>query len=223
MIYGCPAGWPILALASISGSLVSFIIFKYLLTKKAQYLISINDKFKAFSEILKDDTNSLILLILIRLCPLPYSLSNGALAAIPDLKILNFFLASLITSPKLLIHLFIGWKLKELGSEKTTSSRIVDIVSIVITISAASLATYLIYVKMQQKLFEMHSDEYEFVDDNLVFGNFEDDLELGSQENSSYNIELNSNDFDVDNFIIESDDDDRDVRFDNRDDSKIDK
>ena len=41
----------------------------------------------------------------------------------------------------------------------------------------------------------------------MVFGNFEDDLELGSNE-----IELNSADFDADNFIIEDDDNEDDPR-----------
>ena len=79
-----------------------------------------------------------------------------------------------------------------------------DIISIVITGTAATLAAYLIYAKMQQKLASYHSRGIA-ADDVMVFGNFEDDLELGSNE-----IELNSADFDADNFIIEDDDNEDD-------------
>ncbi|RCK57946.1 Golgi apparatus membrane protein TVP38 [Candida viswanathii] len=201
MIYGFPNGWPLLAGASIAGCTCSFLVFRYVLQNQAQKLMNHNETFRAFAEILRDD-NSLLLLILIRLCPLPYSLSNGALAAIPELPLSTYFLATLITSPKLLIHLFVGSKLKAIGDEKSTgSTRLVDIASILITATAASLAAYLIYAKMQQKLASYHSRGLA-ADDALVFGNFEDDLEMGSHNE----IELNSADFDADNFIIEDED-----------------
>ena len=204
MIYGFPQGWPLLALASVSGSTASFIIFRYLLHNQATRLINHYEMFRAFAEILSDD-NSLVLLILIRLCPTPYSLSNGALLGIPELPLLTYFLATLITSPKLLIHLYIGSKIKELGQgESSNMTKIVDVISIIITGTAATLATYLIYAKMQAKLKEFHQRGV-VADDVLVFGNFEDDfgLEMASQNN----VELNSADFDTDNFIIEDEDD----------------
>lgn len=203
MVYGFPQGWPLLAFASVSGCTASFLVFRYLLQNQATKLVQYNEKFRAFAEVLHDDS-SLLLLCLIRLCPLPYSLSNGALAAVPELPLLTYFLATLITSPKLFIHLFVGSKLKDLGSDKSSGmSKFVDVISIVITGGAASLATYLIYVKMQQKLASFHQRGI-IHDDVLVFGNFADELEMGSHNE----IELNSADFDTDNFLIEDDDDD---------------
>lgn len=193
MVYGFPLGWPLLATASIAGSLASFLVFRYLLRSRAERLVQLNEKFRAFAEILKDDA-SLVLLILLRLCPLPYSLSNGALAAIPELPALTYFLASLITSPKMLLHVFVGHSIKNLGNvERPTSAKIADVVGIIITACAASLATYVIYNKMQTKLESYHHGDR---DDELVFGNFEDDLESGT------NVELEAGDFDEDNFII---------------------
>jgi uncharacterized membrane protein YdjX (TVP38/TMEM64 family) len=197
MVYGFPYGWPLLASASVSGSFCSFILFRYILHERAVHLINGNENFRAFSEILRDD-NSLFLLCLIRLCPLPYSLSNGALAAIPELSALTYFLASVLTSPKLFIHLFVGYKIKELGDDtKSHTSKVVDIVSILITAIAASITTYIIYSKMQRKLQIYHlqqnnEENYEA----MIFGNFDDDVESG-------NIELNSREFDVDNVMID--------------------
>ena len=206
MVYGFPYGWPLLASASISGSLCSFLVFRYLLHKQAVMLINHNEKFRAFSEILKEDS-SLFLVILLRLCPLPYSLSNGALAAIPELPVQTYFLASLITSPKLLIHVFVGHKVKELGDEsKTKSTKVIDILSIVITGLAAFATTYIIYHKMQEKLASYHNANGTNHEDQdrMIFGNFEDDLESGQ------NVELDASQFDADNFIIEDEETDFD-------------
>lgn len=201
MVYGCPGGWPLVASGTVAGSFASFLVFRYVLHDRAVGLINSNEKFRAFSEIL-DEKNALVLLILIRLCPLPYSLSNGALAAIPTLSPMTYLLASAITSPKVLIHLFVGYKLKSLGDDtKPTSSKIVDIVSIVVTLVAATTTTYVIYHKMQQKLNMYHDANHQDNTqdyDQMVFGNF-DDLESG-------NIELNSTEFDADNFIIDDED-----------------
>lgn len=195
MVYGFPYGWPLLALASVSGSFVAFLVFRYFLRSQGERLVNSNEKFRAFAEILREDS-SLFLLVLIRLCPLPYSLSNGALAAIPELSAWVYLGASVITSPKMLIHLFVGHKIKEFGDAKTdTSTKIIDVISILVTGAAASLTTFIIYRKMQQKL---HHNRAGANYDAFVFGNF-DDLESGT------NVELNSADFDQDNFIITDD------------------
>lgn len=203
MVYGFTHGWLLLAVASISGSFCSFLVFRYLLHTRAERLMNSNKSFRAFAEILHEDS-SLFILVLIRLCPLPYSLSNGALAAIPELPALTYFLASVITSPKLMIHIFVGHKIKDLGDEtKGKSTHIIDIISILITGVAGSMTAYIIYYKMQRKLELYHQRGLIPRDDAMIFGNFED-IE------SANNVELNAADFDADNFIIE-DEDEEDV------------
>lgn len=199
MVYGFPKAWPLLASASVLGSLASFITFKYLLYERSVRLVQLNEKFRAFLEILTDESENgggLLILILLRLCPLPYSLSNGALALIPHLSVGTFVLASVITSPKMFIHIFVGWKIKELGDlTRSGGSKFVDLISIVITMVAASVVTYVIYYKMQIKLAGYHEERMNGnVDDDLIFGNFDDD-----------------NLYDMDNFII-----DDDIEVDNR-------
>lgn len=195
MVYGVFPGWLLLSTASISGSFVSFLTFRYLLRSRAEQLLRSNEKFKAFAEILKQD-QSLMLLILIRLCPLPYSLSNGALASIPELSPVTYLLASVLTSPKLFIHIFVGHQLIDIGdSGNTTMGRIFDGISLVITACASATTMYIIYDRMQKKLDQFHANSYH--DENIIFGNFDDDDESGN------NLELESTDFDADNFIIE--------------------
>ncbi|CAK7913245.1 golgi apparatus membrane protein Tvp38p [[Candida] anglica] len=200
MVYGFPYGWPLLATASITGSFASFLVYRYFLHNQAVRLVQSHEKFRAFADILKEDT-SMILLILLRLCPLPYSLSNGALAAIPELPAWRYLAASVITSPKMLIHVFVGNKLRELGDEeKTTATKVVDVISILITAAASATTTYLIYNKMQQKLDTYHqrqnADDGDY--DAMIFGNFDED--------TVSNVELDSTDFDADNFVIDDED-----------------
>lgn len=208
MVYGFPGGWPLLASATVSGSLASFLVFRFLLRNQAERMVQHNEKFRAFAEILKEDA-SLFLLILLRLCPLPYSLSNGALAAIPNLPVLTFFMASVITSPKVFIHVFVGHSIKNLGdAERPTSAKIIDIVSIIITGCALSLASYIIYNRMQQKLDSYHHIQHGNREglDRMIFGNFDDDLESGAT------VELDAGEFDEDNFIIEDEEGEEDER-----------
>lgn len=195
MVYGFPLGWLLLAPASVLGSFASFLVFRHLLKDQAANLVRKNEKFKAFSEILQED-NSLFLLILIRLCPLPYSLLNGALASIPNLSATTYLWASIITSPKMFVHIFVGHAIKNLGDEeRPASAKWLDLFSIVLTGIALFIASYIIYNRMEQKLQSFHNglDSYE----EMVF-----DTDL----NSPVNFELNSADYDEDNFIIGYDD-----------------
>lgn len=192
MVYGFPWGWPLLAGALVSGSFASFLVYRYFLHNQAVYWVNHNEKFRAFSEILHEN-NSLILITLIRLCPFPYLLSNGALSAIPELRPQTFLLALIVTLPKLLVHLFVGLKIKELGdTTKSSGHKIIDIVSILVTAAATTVTTYVIYDKMKQKLTEYHRNGENY--DNMIFGNFEDD---------ELNIELHLNDYDADNLVMD--------------------
>lgn len=197
MVYGFPKGWPLLATASVTGSFASFLVFRHLLKEQATSLVHKNEQFRAFSEILQEDA-SLFLLILIRLCPLPYSLLNGALASIPNLSASTYLLASVITSPKMLVHIFVGHAIKNLGDEgRPASAKWLDVISILTAGVALFFASYIIYNKMQEKLQSFHNGQ----------GSYEDmsfDIELGT----GGNLEFNPADYDDDNFIIGIDDED---------------
>lgn len=196
MIYGVLGGWLVLSTASITGLLASFVVFRYLLQSQAQRLVNSNERFRAFAEILKEES-LLWFLMLIRLGPFPYSLLNGALAAIPELHLPTYVLALVLTSPKLFIHVFVGHQLVALDDDlKLSTSKIVDLVSILVAALSAAAVTYFIYTRMQQKLAQYHANGHEAGQgyDELVFGNFPD------EENE---LELDASQFDADNFVID--------------------
>lgn len=155
VIYGvCFKGWFIIAASSISGSVMSFLLFRHVLNEQAQKIVSSHQKLYVFSTILKED-NSFWILAMIRLCPLPYSLTNAALAAIPGVSVWNFFLGSLLSSPKLVLYLFVGTKLKHIGEDRGFWGKFMDILSIVLTMAFIGLTGYVLYWKMTKKLGEM--------------------------------------------------------------------
>ena len=78
-------------------------------------LVQNDTRFAALSLVLKHD--GFKLLCMVRLCPLPYSLSNGAIATIPTVHWLKFMLATAVAAPKLFIHIFIGSRIAAIAEE----------------------------------------------------------------------------------------------------------
>ncbi|KAH3685310.1 hypothetical protein WICPIJ_003723 [Wickerhamomyces pijperi] len=159
VIYGISfKGWFIIAGSSISGSVLSFLLFRHVFHDQAVKIVNSHQKLSVFNTILKED-NSFWILAMIRLCPLPYSLTNAALAAIPGVSTWNFFLGSLISSPKLALYLFVGTKLKHIGEDRGFWGKFVDILSIVLTMCFVGVTGYVLYWKMTTKLREMDQQQ----------------------------------------------------------------
>jgi hypothetical protein len=75
--------------------------------------VASDTRFAALTLTLKHD--GLKLLCMIRLCPLPYSLSNGAMSTIETVHPLMYAAATALVTPKLLIHIFIGSRMAAIG------------------------------------------------------------------------------------------------------------
>lgn len=164
LIYGVSwHGWLILSISSVCGSIASFTVFKNILKSRAEQLVHTNKRFEAFASILKEN-NGYWFLALLRLCPFPYSLTNGAIAGVHGITIKNFAIANLITTPKLFIYLFVGSKLKNIGETKSSSEKIFDILSIVFTGVVFTMTAWLLYFKTQQRYQLLSTQE---VDEDL--------------------------------------------------------
>lgn len=162
MIYGL-SGFTLIAPASIIGSTASFTIFKYLLTDYSIRLIEGNKNLELFVGVLNDDSETflqgLIILILLKLSPLPYSFTNGALGCIPGIPVFKFFLACLISSPKLFVQLFVGSQLKKIGDvDRNGINKWLDFLSIGIAGLSFSLVTYILYKRMLRKVELMNAN-----------------------------------------------------------------
>lgn len=107
--------WFIVATATVLGSTSAFLSCRYYFRAFAQRMVATDKRFAALALTLKHD--GLKLLVMIRLCPLPYSISNGAISTFPTVSPLMFMLSTAISTPKLLIHIFIGSRLRMLAEE----------------------------------------------------------------------------------------------------------
>ncbi|KAK3709236.1 Tlg2-vesicle protein [Vermiconidia calcicola] len=158
-VYGMK-GWFIMSTATVVGSTCSFIISRTVLKDFVSRLTAKNKQFAALSHVLKHD--GLKLLIMIRLCPLPYSLSNGAISTIPTVTWQNFAVATAIASPRLLLYIFIGSQLGNLaenGDKMDTKTRIVSYVSIAIGMVAGILTGYLVYMRTKARADQLEAEE----------------------------------------------------------------
>lgn len=155
-------GWFIIATATVAGSTAGFIVSRTLLKDFVARLTEKNQRFAALSLVLKHD--GLKLLVMIRLCPLPFSLSNGAISTIPTVTWWNFALATAIASPKLLLHIFVGSRLGDLaenGDKMDTKTKIVSYVSIVFGMVAGIATGYVVYVRTRARARQLEAEEAE--------------------------------------------------------------
>lgn len=161
-VYGFPNGWFVASTATVCGSLASFVASKTVLSTYVHRLVGKDKRFEALALTLKHD--GLKILCMIRLCPLPYSLSNAALSTFPTVHPLSFALATAIASPKLLIHVFIGSRLASLaenGGHMDASTKAVNYASIIIGSIIGAAVGYIIYQRTIARAKELEIEELE--------------------------------------------------------------
>lgn len=152
--------WLIVASATIFGSTASFLVSRTLLHSFVTRRTAANAQFAALSAVLKQD--GILILLMIRLCPLPYSLSNGAVATIPTVKWTNFLIATIIASPKLFLHVFVGSRLGAIAEEGATMdarTKAISYLSIAIGVSAGAATGWFMYTKTAARARELEAQE----------------------------------------------------------------
>ncbi|KAF1351131.1 hypothetical protein BDV97DRAFT_398088 [Delphinella strobiligena] len=161
-VFGVPKGWLIAASATVIGSTASFIVSRTVLKGYVSRLTANDTRFAALALVLQHD--GLKILIMIRLCPLPYSLSNGAVSTIPTVTWSQFILASTLASPKLLLHVFVGSRLgaiAESGDKMDLHTKIISYLSIAIGLTAGIVTGWFMYTKTKARAAQLEADEGE--------------------------------------------------------------
>ncbi|KAK4239817.1 hypothetical protein C8A03DRAFT_32093 [Achaetomium macrosporum] len=132
-VYGFPAGWPLAASATVAGSTAAFLSSRGIFAGYVQRLVGKDRRFVALGQVLRRD--GIGVLVMIRLCPLPYSLSNGFLATVGSIRPGVFALATAGATPKLLVHVFIGSRLAllaESGDKMSGWDRAINYISMAV-------------------------------------------------------------------------------------------
>lgn len=159
-VYGVGEGWLILASATVAGSFFSFLVSRTILRSYVERLVAHDKRFAALTLVIKHD--GLKLLCMIRLCPLPYSLSNGAMSTFPTVHPAMYALATAIITPKLLVHVFIGSRLAAIarsGEKMTAGTRIVNYVSIGVGMTIGAFTGWYIWKKTMARAQELEAEE----------------------------------------------------------------
>ena len=159
-VYGVGEGWLILASATVAGSTFSFFVSRTILRKYVERLVANDKRFAALTLTLKHD--GLKLLVMIRLCPLPYSLSNGAMSTFPTVQPAMYALATAIITPKLLVHVFIGSRLAAIANsdeKMSAGTRALNYVSIAVGVTIGIVTGWYIYQKTMARAQQLEEEE----------------------------------------------------------------
>lgn len=122
------------------------MVSRTVLSKYVHRLVEQDTRFAALTLVLKRD--GLKLLCMIRLCPLPYSISNGAISTFETVKPSTFALATAIVTPKLMIHVFIGSRLAVIarsGEKMDAMTKSINWLSIIGGVMIGGLTAWFIY------------------------------------------------------------------------------
>ncbi|WEW57683.1 Tlg2-vesicle protein [Emydomyces testavorans] len=152
--------WAVFATATVAGSTCSFILSRTVLSKFVHRLVEHDKRFAALALTLKHD--GLKLLCMIRLCPLPYSLCNGAVSTFPTVHPLKYGLATAIITPKLLVPTFIGSRLRILahnGETMSAGTKAVNIISIILSVCIGIFTGWYIYKRTLARAAELEAEE----------------------------------------------------------------
>lgn len=142
------------------GSTLSFLACRTILRRTVERLTASDTRFAALTQVIKHD--GLKLLIMIRFCPLPYSLSNGAIATIPTVNWMAFALATAVASPKLLLPIYIGGKLADIaenGGKMDATTKAISYISILAGSAAGIGIGWVVYRQTQARAQQLETEE----------------------------------------------------------------
>lgn len=166
-VYGVAEGWLIYATATIAGSFCSFIVSRTILRRYVERMVASDKRFAALTLTLKED--GIKLLCMIRLCPLPYSLSNGAMSTFPTVEPSAYAIATALITPKLLIHVFIGSRLAKIAKNKgemSSGTKALNWASIIFFGLLGAFVGWFIYRKTMARARELEQEEQDRVQES---------------------------------------------------------
>ncbi|CCG80829.1 Putative uncharacterized protein [Taphrina deformans PYCC 5710] len=145
-VFGFLEGWAVSVVGTVVGASVAFLVYRHGLSRYAARLGAQNRNFLALTRAM-DGHGGLTLLILVRACPLPFSLSNAALAAVPSVTFPRFLLATTLGTVRLLVHTFVGSRIADLasGPGQDNRSKVVNALGIVGGLSVGVLTGVVVY------------------------------------------------------------------------------
>ncbi|ORX57377.1 hypothetical protein DM01DRAFT_1334001 [Hesseltinella vesiculosa] len=114
-IYGVPRGFPIAITGAFLGAMTCFrLIRQYKITRFIQLSSSKQEKYLAIQEAIEQ--GGLGIMLLIRLSPIPWPITNMMLSALPKVTLRQFTITALISSFKLCLEVWVGSQLADIAN-----------------------------------------------------------------------------------------------------------
>lgn len=169
-IYGIKTGLVVVTLGSTIGSTCSFIVVSKLFRTQAERLVERNHTLKMLTMAVRDSESSylqeIMSLVLIRVLPLPYSITNGAIACVPDASAICLAAATFISSPKNVLSLFVGRQMRKMGEDES-GGRLFDFGVVLIAVCIYGAVSFFLYRRVKQRMEQQEmlqgTDELDFI------------------------------------------------------------
>jgi len=134
--------------ASLIGSAFAFVVLRLLFKKRLKAWSGKNTRWQALEAVIR--ARGLPLIILIRLCPIPWVYSNAFFASVEAVSFPQFILATLVLMPKIFLHVFIGSRISDLSDgehrrKMDTTTKVLDIGSVVLAAVLGILTGIYVY------------------------------------------------------------------------------
>ncbi|TIB36446.1 hypothetical protein E3P86_02506 [Wallemia ichthyophaga] len=175
-VYGFPLGILPAGIGSLSGASSVFLISRQLqktrLFGSKLRALSVSTKFQAISTAITD--RGIGLVVLLRLCPIPpWVYSNLGFSLLPPDKLTftQFFFATILSTPRLFLHVFIGsrvFALSDPNNQLDSTTKILDITGIVAGMVLSTLLGWYVYRVTMHKISQSVDEEYNIDNESLL-------------------------------------------------------
>lgn len=162
-IYGIRYGMWLTALGSTVGSACSFWVVSRMFRERAQRMVENNRMLKMVTVAVRDSETSLVQetlsMILIKVLPLPYSLTNGAVACVPDASIWCYATATFLSAPKNIVSLFVGAQMRKMGEPDQGNSLGRNLAILAAAAAVYGSISFFLYRRVQQRMEQQQLDQ----------------------------------------------------------------
>ncbi|KZT62894.1 Golgi apparatus membrane protein TVP38 [Calocera cornea HHB12733] len=155
-------GWFLAAPLAILGATLSFLLLRTLFAHRVKAWTAQNDRWRAMEDVVRH--HGLWLIVLCRLCPMPWAYSNAFFASIDTIGLWQFVFATVFMTPRLLLQIFIASRIALFSDGETrghmdTTAKVINAVSIVIGVLLAVGTGVTIYRLTLRKIRELEGTD----------------------------------------------------------------
>ncbi|KAI8983868.1 hypothetical protein BDB01DRAFT_790398 [Pilobolus umbonatus] len=154
-IYGFPGGLLPAITGAFMGAMTAFyLIRKFNITRFIQFSTSTQDKYMAIQEAL--DEGGFKMMLLIKLSPIPWPMTNLLLSVIPNVKTSQFIGVSALASFKVILEVWIGSQLADLSNaDVPESTRRITVITMVCGVLILIIVGWWLYRLTMEKVNEI--------------------------------------------------------------------